>query len=59
MSLHTRLDTTFVADAATGVEDFYTLKQIQTVINPRFYPLLCQRVRALGRLLRMMTFKDL
>ena len=31
-----------IADAATGVEDFYSLKQIQTVIRPRFYPLLCQ-----------------
>ena len=31
-----------MADAATGVEDFYSLKQIQTVIRPRFYPLLCQ-----------------
>ena len=31
-----------IADAATGVEDFYSLKQIQTVIRPRSYPLLCQ-----------------
>ena len=31
-----------IADAATGVEDFYSLKQIQTVVRPRSYPLLCQ-----------------
>ena len=31
-----------IADTATGVEDFYFLKQIQTVIRPRSYPLLCQ-----------------
>ena len=31
-----------IADAATGVEDFDSLKQIQTVIRPRSYPLLCQ-----------------
>ena len=31
-----------MADAATGVEDFYSLKQIQTVIKLRFYPLLRQ-----------------
>ena len=37
-------DTTLIADAATGVEDFYSLKQIQTVIRPRSYPLLCQFV---------------
>ena len=29
-------------DSNRGVEDFYSLKQIQTVIRPRFYPLLCQ-----------------
>ena len=39
---HTQGDTTLIADAATGVEDFYSLKQIQTVIRPRSYPLLCQ-----------------
>ena len=42
MILHTQSDTTLIADAATGVEDFYSLKQIQTVIRPRSYPLLCQ-----------------
>ena len=31
-----------MADAATGVEDFYSLKQIQTVIRHRSYPLLGQ-----------------
>ena len=31
-----------IADAATGVEDFYSLKQTQTVIRPRSYPLLSQ-----------------
>ena len=31
-----------IADAATVVEDLYSLKQIQTVIRPRSYPLLCQ-----------------
>ena len=31
-----------IADAATGVEDFDSLKQIQTVIRPPSYPLLCQ-----------------
>ena len=31
-----------IADTATGVEDFYSLKQIQTVVRPRSYPLLCQ-----------------
>ena len=31
-----------IADAATGVEDFHSLKQIQTVIRPRSCPLLCQ-----------------
>ena len=31
-----------IADAATGEEDFYSLKQRQTVIRPRSYPLLCQ-----------------
>ena len=31
-----------IADAATGVEDFDSLKQIQTFIRPRSYPLLCQ-----------------
>ena len=35
-------DTTLIADAATGVEDFYSLKQIQTVIRSRFYPRLCR-----------------
>ena len=53
--------------AATGVEDFYSLKQIQTVIGPRFYPLLCQFLtkititlctHASRRLLKTMTFKD-
>ena len=29
-------------DPATGVEDFYSLKQIQTIIRPPSYPLLCQ-----------------
>ena len=29
-------------DAATGVEEFYSLKQIQIVIRPRSYPLLCE-----------------
>ena len=31
--------TTLIADAATGVEDFYS--QEQTVIQPYFYPRLC------------------
>ena len=31
-----------IANAATGVEDFYSLKQIQTVMRPCSYPLLCQ-----------------
>ena len=31
-----------IADAATEVEDVYSLKQIQTVIRPRSYLLLCQ-----------------
>ena len=38
---HTEFNTTLVADAATGVADFYSLKQTQTVIKPSFYPLLC------------------
>ena len=42
MILHTQWDTTLIADAATVVEDFYSLKQIQTVIRPRSCPLLCQ-----------------
>ena len=42
MILHTQRDTTLIADAATGVEDFDSLKQIQTVIRPRSYPLLRQ-----------------
>ena len=42
MILHTQWDTTLIADAATGVEDVYSLKQIQTVIRPHSYPLLCQ-----------------
>ena len=42
MILHIQRDTTLIANAATGVEDFYSLKQIQTVIRPRSYPLLCQ-----------------
>ena len=29
-------------DPATGVEDFYSLKQIKIIIKPHFYPLLCQ-----------------
>ena len=33
---------TLIADAATGVEDFYFREQIQTVIKPHFYSLLCQ-----------------
>ena len=42
MILHTLRDTTLIAEAATEVEDFYFLKQIQTVIRPRSYPLLSQ-----------------
>ena len=42
MILHTQWGATFIADAATGVEDVYYLKQIQTVIRPPSYPLLCQ-----------------
>ena len=42
MILHTQGDTTLIADAATGVEDFYSLKQIKIIIKPHFYPLLCQ-----------------
>ena len=41
MILHIQ-DTTLIADAAAGVEDVYSLKQIQTVVRPCFYPLLCQ-----------------
>ena len=41
-TLHTRCDTTLIADVATGVEDFYFREQKQTVIKPRFYPRLCQ-----------------
>ena len=40
MILHTQWDTTLIA--ATGVEDFYLLKQIQTIIKPRFHPVLCK-----------------
>ena len=29
-----------IVDTATGVDDFYFLKPIQTVIRPRSYPLL-------------------
>ena len=42
MILHIQRDTTLIAEAATGVEYFYSLKQIQTVIEPRLYPVLCQ-----------------
>ena len=42
MTLHIQWDTTLIADPATGVEDFYSLKQIQTIIRPPSYPLLCQ-----------------
>ena len=42
MILHTKRDTTLIADTATGVEDFYSLDQIQTIIRPRSYPLLSQ-----------------
>ena len=42
MIQHIQWDDTLIADAATGVEDFYSLKQLQTVIRPRSYPLLCQ-----------------
>ena len=42
MIVHIQWDTTLIADAATVVEDFYSLKQIQTVIRPRSYSLLCQ-----------------
>ena len=38
----TAVDTTLIADVATGVEDFYFREQIQAVIKPRFYPQLCQ-----------------
>ena len=31
-----------IADAATGVEDFYSVKELQIVMKPRFHPLLCQ-----------------
>ena len=34
--------TALIADAATGVEEFYSREQIQTVIKLRFYPRLCQ-----------------
>ena len=34
--------TTLIADAATGVEDFYSREQIQTVTELLFYPRLCQ-----------------
>ena len=42
MILNTQWAITLIADAATGVEDFYSLKQMQTVTRPRSYPLLCQ-----------------
>ena len=38
----TAVDPTLTADASTGVADCYSLKPIQTVIEPRFYLLLCQ-----------------
>ena len=31
-----------IADAAKGVEEFYSREQIQTVIKPRLYPRPCQ-----------------
>ena len=40
MILHTQWDSTLIADAAKGVEEFYSLKQKQT--KPQIYPLLCQ-----------------
>ena len=42
MILHTQWDTTLIVEAGTGVDDFHSLKQIQTVIRPRSYPRLCQ-----------------
>ena len=33
---HIQGDTTLIADAATGVEDFYPQEQIQNVIKPCF-----------------------
>ena len=42
MIVHIQWDTTLIADAATGAGDVYSLKQIQTVIRPRSYPLFCQ-----------------
>ena len=42
MILHNHGDTALKADAAIGVEDFYSLRQIQTDIKPRFYPLPCR-----------------
>ena len=42
MTLHTQLDTTLIADVATGVEDFYFREQIQIVIKPCFYPRFCR-----------------
>ena len=38
----TQWDTTLKADAAIGVEGFYSLEQRQTIIKPCFYSLLCQ-----------------
>ena len=32
---------TILTDAASGAGDFYSRKQIQTVIKPRFHRLLC------------------
>ena len=36
------MGTTLIAIAAKQVEEFHSLKQTQTVVNPRFYSLLFQ-----------------
>ena len=39
MILHTQWNSTLIADGATGVEDFYSLKEIETV---KHYSTQCQ-----------------
>ena len=38
LSSNIQWDTTVIADAATGLEEFYSWEQIQTIIKPHFYP---------------------
>ena len=62
MILHTQWNTTLITDAATGVEMFCSLQQIQTMVKPHFCPLPCQFLTLVinpvwGRLLRIMICK--